>query len=88
MSYGESLRHSYFRTTYDLDQIAKGVKPEELPVEQPTKFELIINLKTAQALGLTVPKTLLADRRSQTSATHVKAEPFRSTRPSPGKGMW
>jgi len=60
MSYGESLRHSYFRTAYYLDRIAKGVKPEELPVEQPTKFELIINLKTAQALGLTVPNTLLA----------------------------
>src|SRR4026209_3025864 len=43
MSYGESLRHSYFRTAYYLDQIAKGVKPEALPVEQPTKFELIIN---------------------------------------------
>ena len=60
MSYGESLRHSYFRTAYYLDQIAKGVKPEALPVEQPTKFELVINLKTAKALGLTVPNTLLA----------------------------
>ena len=56
----ESLRHSYFRTAYYLGQIAKGVKPEGLPVEQPTKFELVINLKTAQALGLTVPNTLLA----------------------------
>ena len=60
MSYGESLRHSYFRSAYYLDQIAKGVKPEALPVEQPTKFELVINLKTAKALGLTVPNTLLA----------------------------
>jgi putative ABC transport system substrate-binding protein len=60
MSYGESLRHSYFRTAYYLDQIAKGVKPETLPVEQPTKFELVINLKTAKALGLAVPNTLLA----------------------------
>ena len=60
MSYGESLRHSYFRSAYYLDQIAKGVKPEALPVEQPTKFELVISLKTAKALGLTVPNTLLA----------------------------
>ena len=60
MSYGESLRHSYFRSAYYLDQIVKGVKPETLPVEQPTKFELVINLKTAKALGLTVPDTLLA----------------------------
>jgi len=57
---GRACATATFRTAYYLDQIAKGVTPEELPVEQPTKFELIINLKTAQALGLTVSNTLLA----------------------------
>lgn len=60
MSYGPNLNELFKRGAYYVDMILKGTKPANLPVEQPTKFELAINLKTAKALGLTIPETLLA----------------------------
>jgi putative ABC transport system substrate-binding protein len=59
MSYGPSLRDLYRRSATFVDKILKGAKPDDLPVEQPTKFELAINLKTAKVLGLTIPPSLL-----------------------------
>jgi len=59
MTYASNPRAIFRRSAVYIDKILKGAKPEELPVEQPTNFELVINLRTAKALGLTIPETLL-----------------------------
>jgi putative ABC transport system substrate-binding protein len=60
LSYGESLKDFFRRSASFVDKILKGAKPSDLPVEQPTRFFLVVNLKTAKAIGLTLPPTLLA----------------------------
>jgi putative ABC transport system substrate-binding protein len=60
MSYGENFAAMYRRAAYFVDQIFKGAKPADLPVEQATKFDLVLNLRTAKAIGVTIPDSIFA----------------------------
>ena len=59
MSYGPNVAQTYRRVVSYIDKILKGAHPSELPVEQPTRFELVVNLKAAKALGLTIPASVM-----------------------------
>ena len=74
MSYGPNYPDLFRRSADYVDKILRGAKPGDIPVEQPTKFELVVNLTTAKALGLTIPPTLLfTRRRGDRVTTRVRA---------------
>jgi putative ABC transport system substrate-binding protein len=59
ISYGQNIADDFYRSAVYVDKILKGAKPGDLPVEQPLSFELVVNMKTAKALGLTIPEAIL-----------------------------
>jgi putative ABC transport system substrate-binding protein len=58
-SYGPKLTESYRRLAYYVDRVLKGAQPSDLPIERPTKFEMVVNMKTAKTLGLTLPNSII-----------------------------
>ena len=75
ISYSANDADQFRRTAYYVDRILKGTKPADLLVEQPTKFELVINLKTAKQIGVTIPQAvLLRGRRGDSVAEHLEVD--------------